>query len=259
MATVRCNAAPFVRPCAHARRTPPCAQSNLLGLDGRSCSNALVRQARGLRSTLAKARPAAPLGAHSLAQGPRRKVAVAATGEPASSGGLVRIEQPLQPPPADFEPRVDTNAALSFVGIFLVIAVLQVRAGGVARARERRDQAEKELQKLQVQALTSGAGKAASHQLLEAREQLERLAQAEDDAATLFSLFGLKFRFITPRPLGTPVEDLESYQPPKPEVKRQLDRLERERAHAEERARVAVFAFLSVAMLSWMLVVMIMD
>jgi len=120
------------------------------------------------------------------------------------------LSEDLGTTPLVFEPQVDWGSAVGVLAIAGVVVLLQVRANAAARAREGRAEMLEKVQQLKVKMLEGEVGPGE----LEALEaQVAELERQEEEAKTLMTVMGMSVRVITPQPLGTPVEALDSKDP----------------------------------------------
>jgi len=157
--------------------------------------------------------------------------------ETINSGTQYGMSNDLGTAPLVFEPQIDFQSAIGVVAIAGVVVLLQVRARAVESARERRAEVVKQLQELRVKKLSGYLDEDALPRL---EAQIAELEEQEEAAKTLFTIFGTAVRIITPQPLGTPVESLDSKDP------RNATELFPNRRSAESESRSVVLSILTV-------------
>jgi len=98
-----------------------------------------------------------------------------------------------------YGPELDLEPAVASIGILVGAALLRLKINGAIAARERAEQAKRELQASRVQALSGDA----DVDLSMSEAVVERLVQEAEEARTI-RILGLPMRVMVPLPLGSP-------------------------------------------------------
>mmetsp|Transcript_45604 Transcript_45604/g.87211 ORF Transcript_45604/g.87211 Transcript_45604/m.87211 type:complete len:270 (-) Transcript_45604:193-1002(-) len=128
----------------------------------------------------------------------------------ASVQGMSTLEETLNDAsPATFEPQMDPGSLVSVMAVLIVVGLLQVRARAAEKARDGKAALEKKLQELRVKKMNENLPEDALNSL---QKQILELEKQEEDAKTIMDFMGMKVSVITPRPIGSPIEDMDSAQ-----------------------------------------------
>jgi len=143
---------------------------------------------------------------------------------------------PSDVPEQAFQPQLDPLPAVAFMFVFAAYFAVQLTVRKAVDAREHRELMESQLKQARVQQL---AGNISLEGVRETEARLKEAYETEKAAAEVLVIGSLRLRVRVPRPIGTPLEDLQYNDsgPPKEDEKATRSGMQ-PRKHTEPRPRL---------------------